>query len=112
MKLEELLKLELEDEDLDRLDYICQTVPVEARLEQLAEEASELSQAALKLARIYRGENPTSETENKARVNLRDEYTDVVTAALALYLPADVWYMQGKIQRWVSRLEKKNAESV
>ena len=36
MRLEELLKLDLEDEDLDRLDYICQNVPVEARLEQLA----------------------------------------------------------------------------
>ena len=30
-----------------------------AMLEQLAEEAAELSQAALKLARVLRGENPT-----------------------------------------------------
>lgn len=33
-----------------------------ALLEQLAEECSELAQAALKLARLERGENPTPKT--------------------------------------------------
>ena len=37
-----------------------------AMLEQLAEEAAELSHAALKLARIIRGENPTPVTEVEA----------------------------------------------
>lgn len=38
---------------------ILETLGTEAVLEQLAEEASELSQAALKLARKLRGVNPT-----------------------------------------------------
>jgi hypothetical protein len=37
-----------------------------ATLEQLAEECAELSQAALKLARLHRGENPTPVTEQEA----------------------------------------------
>ena len=37
-----------------------------AMLEQLAEEAAELSQAALKLARVLRGENPTTVTRKEA----------------------------------------------
>ena len=36
-----------------------------ALLEQLAEECGELTQAALKLARLRRGENPTPKTEQE-----------------------------------------------
>lgn len=49
-----------------------------AMLEQAAEEASELAKAALKLARIYRGENPTPITRGDAALNLIEEYTDLV----------------------------------
>ena len=38
-----------------------------AMLEQLAKEAAELSQAALKLARVLRGENPTPVTRREVR---------------------------------------------
>lgn len=41
-----------------------------ALLEQLAEECSELAQAALKLARKERGENPTPKTEEECVENL------------------------------------------
>lgn len=51
-------------------------------LEQLAEEAAELSQAALKLARVLRGENPTTVTRKEARKHLTEEYTDVFSALL------------------------------
>ena len=37
-----------------------------AVLEQMSEEAAELAQAALKYARILRGENPTPVTEREA----------------------------------------------
>lgn len=52
-----------------------------AMLEQLAEEAAELSQAALKLARVLRGENPTLVTRREARKHLMEEYTDVFQCA-------------------------------
>lgn len=48
-----------------------------AMLELLAEESAELSQAALKMARIMRGENPTPVTRMQAEKNLIEEYTDV-----------------------------------
>ena len=38
---------------------MIEKIGTSAKLEQLAEEAAELSQAALKLARVLRGENPT-----------------------------------------------------
>lgn len=49
-----------------------------AMLEQLAEECTELGKAALKLARIHRGENPTPMTLEQAQDDLLEEYTDVV----------------------------------
>ena len=44
---------------------------------QLAEEASELAQAALKLRRVLEGKNPTSCTEQECRENLTEEVADV-----------------------------------
>lgn len=52
-----------------------------AMLEQLAEEATELAHAALKLARIERGENPTPVLKEDAMDHLIEEYTDVVQCA-------------------------------
>ena len=48
-----------------------------AMLEQLAEESAELAQAALKVARILRGDNPTPVTLKEAEEHLVEEYTDV-----------------------------------
>lgn len=52
---------------------IAEKLPVPALLEQLAEEAAELAQAALKYARILRGENPTPVNVYKAHANLIEE---------------------------------------
>lgn len=48
-----------------------------ALLEQLAEECAELAHAALKLARLERGENPTPKTEEECVENLLEELGDV-----------------------------------
>lgn len=48
-----------------------------AALEQLAEEAAELAQAALKLARIVRHENPTPVDYETAFYSLLEELGDV-----------------------------------
>lgn len=48
-----------------------------ALLEQLAEECSELAQAALKLARKERGENPTPKTKEECVKALLEELGDV-----------------------------------
>ena len=57
-----------------------------AMLEQLAEEATELAHAALKLARIERGENPTPVLKEDAMDHIIEEYTDVVQCAEELSL--------------------------
>ena len=52
-------------------------IGVAAMYEQLAEEGAELTKAALKMARILRGENPTPLTIGEAMRALHEEVTDV-----------------------------------
>ena len=81
-----------------------------AMLEQLAEEADELSQAALKLARVLRGENPTPVTRKEAREHLMEEYTDVVWQyAMELMISVDYHQIDEKSERFLKRWEEKKA---
>lgn len=81
-----------------------------AMLEQLAEEAAELSQAALKLARILRGENPTPVTEEEAWKHLIEEYTDVYQCAEELEIPVDLLQMRRKEKRFMERMAAFKAD--
>ena len=84
-----------------------------AMLEQLAEEAAELSQAALKLARVLRGENPTPVTKEAAWKHLVEEYTDVYQCAMELEIPVDWIQIQKKRKRfWKRWEERENAVDV
>lgn len=83
-----------------------------AVLEQMAEEAAELSQAALKYARILRGENPTPVTEQEAEASLREEYADVQVCAAVIGANYGMIHPEiidalrsGKMRRWLDRLE-------
>lgn len=80
-----------------------------AMLEQLAEEAAELSQAALKLARVLRGENPTPVTRKEANKKLMEEYTDVKQCAMELLITVDYHQIDEKSERFRERWEKKEA---
>lgn len=73
-------------------------------LAQLAEEAAELAQAALKLRRVVDGRNPTPVTEQEARQNLMEEYTDVVHCALELGIMENPHLISEKHERWCHRL--------
>lgn len=73
-------------------------------LAQLAEEAAELAQAALKLRRVVDGRNPTPVTEQEARQNLMEEYTDVVHCALELGVIENLHLIVEKRARWKARL--------
>ena len=59
------------------MNLIISKIGLPAALEQLAEEAAELSKAALKVARIIRKENPTPVTYEQAIANLEEEAADV-----------------------------------
>lgn len=78
-----------------------------AMLEQMAEEAAELAQAALKLARIKRGKNPTPVTEEEAWKHLVEEYTDVFQCASELLIPVDWQQINEKVERFLDRWEEK-----
>lgn len=69
-----------------------------AMLEQLAEEAAELSQAALKLARVIRNENLTPVTQGDAQKHLIEEWTDVYQCSMELNLTVD--WQQINEKRW------------
>jgi hypothetical protein len=59
------------------INYIREHVPLEELLAQLAEEASELAQAALKLRRTYSDTNPTPVSRSEAWAALSEEIADV-----------------------------------
>lgn len=83
-------------------------LPENIRLIQLAEEAAELSQAALKLVRAMDGQTPV--TEEEARKHLREEAADVQACMRCVFTDADdavIWTMMlKKLERWSSRLNQ------
>jgi NTP pyrophosphatase (non-canonical NTP hydrolase) len=75
-------------------------------LEQLAEEAAELSQAALKLIRALElGKNVTLTAPDVAMCNLKEEIGDVLMVAeLLLLVPGLSTKDNPKWKRWAERL--------
>ena len=77
---------------------------------QLAEEAAELSQAALKLRRAIDGKNPTPKTISNCEVSLDEEIADVKLCLDELgfysedHLSIQFDIMTTKRKRWLSRL--------
>lgn len=90
-------------------EYILSVLTERELLEQLAEEAAELSQAALKLIRAEGlSNNTTPVTAGQARTNLQEEFSDILMVAELLEL-IDC-QNDKKWQRWAERLGYK-AES-
>lgn len=67
-------------------DDVLDMIGTAALLEQLAEESAGLAQAALKMARKLRNENPTPKTHADCVSNLQEEIADVDCAS-AFCLP-------------------------
>ena len=84
-------------------------LPDKTRLIQLAEEASELAQACLKLVRVMDGDSPAP--EQAVRDNLIEEMADVSVCMTALQDIAPLAQvgeiMNQKAQRWEDRLNGK-----
>lgn len=87
---------------------VRELIPLPALYEQLAEEATELAKAALKVARIYRNENYTPLTVNEAFDNVIEEYTDVYICCKALMLYHSNEIENKKILRWIERNSKEH----
>ena len=104
------------------IEYIASKLSQEDILCQLAEEASELAQAALKLRRVITGTNPTPVSENDVKHTLNEEIVDVAVAVEAWFRSViigideigtdDIKSALGtfadiKIARWAQRLKEK-----
>lgn len=104
---------------------VSDILPKTEILAQLAEEASELAQAALKLRRALDGTNPTPKSVAECEANLTEEIADVTNALDALF---DSWFgasiqsesefwdaeldiENDKYKRWLSRLEAKEQDN-
>lgn len=100
---------------------VSDILPKTEILAQLAEEASELAQAALKLRRALDGTNPTPKSVAECEANLIEELADINNAVKAL---CDAWFgydldsecefwnaeqeiEDAKYNRWLHRLQDK-----
>lgn len=90
-------------------------------LAQLAEEAAELSQAALKLRRAITGKNPTPKSENDCRFDLLSEAADVFVCIRELgflFEDSPIAYrnifnrvVADKTARWCNRIMEEQLKS-
>lgn len=98
-------------------DDVLEMIGTAALLEQLAEESAELAQAALKMARKIRNENPTPKSRTDCVANLQEEIADVELCIsilpAALNDPAEVSRtMSAKHRRWNERLHDEKLREV
>ena len=91
--------------------YVQENLTLRDKLEQVAEEASELSQAALKFIRAYgMSGNPTPITEEQAIRDFREETQDLL-CVLRLMFYDSAWKCitdidnYPKYKRWARRIE-------
>ena len=91
------------------MNIIKKKVPVVELLAGLAEEASELAQAALKLRRVFDGTNPTPLSEEDAIQHMYEEIADVnlYLFMIDINLNAVSEIIQKKQKRWEDRLRSK-----
>ena len=87
-------------------------LPVNELLCGLAEECSELAQAALKLRRAYDQTNPTPVDTDTAFKKLCEEIADILLyiEQITVPMPYVQEIKQRKLKRWQSRLNAKEEE--
>lgn len=91
------------------IDVIREMMPLAEIMTQLAEEAAELSQAALKYRRTLSNSNPTPVTEKEAIGKVMEEICDLYNALEVLKLDVSMKYdsiRKKKMARWVERIQK------
>ena len=97
-----------------KVKSIMSLIGEEAVLDQIAEEAAELAQAALKLARKKRGVNPTPKSEDACLVAFLEEIADLEVVLNEWLRNAPPGYvaqinstMEYKEERWEARVDGK-----
>lgn len=111
------MEIAIPDELYDAIGEIEERMDMDNQLTQLAEEAAELAQAALKYrraiqtARWEENISPTPKTLNDAYDSLVEECSDVMLATLVLtkeLISNDI--MLNKARRWLDRLKRYRDE--
>lgn len=95
------------DAVIENILFIRKKLPQSAILMQLAEEYCEAAKAALKLARIEQGINPTPVTREEALNDLNEEMADVDACLCCLggmNYSVQNKVRNEKIERWANRL--------
>ena len=94
------------------MNIIKKEIPVPELLAGLAEECSELAQAALKMRRVFDQTNPTPMDEETAKERFFEEVADVQLYLKHIDIPWN--YIKEiaiqKNKRWVSRMKEKIAD--
>lgn len=89
-------------------EFVQSRVPLTECLAQLAEEAAELAQAALKVRRVLDGTNPTPTTPQEAWDNLFEEVADTMLCFDLVGIDAGhvgvLLAERNKLKRWRRRL--------
>jgi NTP pyrophosphatase (non-canonical NTP hydrolase) len=93
------------------METIIDALPQAELLAMLAEECSELAQAALKLRRVLDGSNPTPVSYAQCRDQLLEEAADVRLCMDTVHAIHDNMDVVGELmalkrERWVQRLKK------
>ena len=101
-------------ENFDHCMKVVESISGLAMYEQLAEEAAELAHAALKLARIGRGENPTPVTRLEVMMKVNEELSDLQLVCEVIGLKPDRQIQVQKLKRWAQRImeARKGGEDV
>lgn len=90
-----------------QIDRIQTEVPKDDVFMLLAEEASELAQAAIKMCRVHNKNNPTPKQDAEAWNDLVEEYTDVLNVAQRVLELKPDWHVGNyKLNRWCKRLDE------
>lgn len=96
------------------IEFIREHLKTTEILAQLAEEATELSQAALKYRRVLEEETPTLISPSEAEDRLLEKYMDVINYIGVLYnfdqYRGRLEKQSAKIFRWAERLKAKIAQ--
>ena len=102
---------------MDNIDYIANNISELAVLMTLAEEASELSKAAMKLARAKELlDNPTPISVEQAANDLIEEYNDLLNCIFMLQrvsgltVSENMMLRDSKYQRWAERIKSYKLE--
>ena len=109
----QIIPIEYPSREECAIDVIREMMPLAEVMTQLAEEASELAQAALKYRRTLSNANPTPITRREAEEKLLEEIADVKLCLHVSGFEAVRHKIQvnrtitAKSQRWLQRLSER-----